>query len=1358
MGETAISSSTFGDPPLSSATRDGLESNPTTPPSPLTPPPISATKPANLRRKVSVEETIDNAISIQRLVEYFFVVSCHARSEEDSDIRAEKDGLRTPVPGTPEPTRPTVGPRVKGNTTPRKAGREIRLESQGEDRLPLPTTPTKANLLKSASKRGRGIFKKRERSEGDQSLSAQHSSQEQQQHDEEPAPAPMPRDTWKREEQKETSRCEGHEDNIHLPQATEKDVHTFEPKVTARFPPNDHPDNPFNPMLTHFCFPGGDIILPSKEYHMPSVHQFVLTNDKGRKVYGTCLTIYEEYNPPETAFWKSGDSLHPATVGEAGIEVSINSQVTKLYIPKVLCILSIWPYVNAFREYLCQLYRLATSTDCMDAPVERYVMNLCMEIPAPPPGAFEVQLSILDSVIRFWSPPAKLPIAYVALPYQVLFDCLDVDNILQLWYCLTLERKVLLVSKQHSLLTVCSEILCSLLYPMKWSHLYVPMLPRFLCPMLDAPGKQVFLVWVAHQTKISKVFLTLLTFLKFPVPYLCGVTRDNWILAQEHVSDETIVVDLDRNHVMFGQHTPELPPVPGKKWLKLQKSLQDIAGNLFWKARGLEEEYKLFMKNKMNEYGVKNALKEKGERVWREKLRTIDHAFNLHYTPDLDHILNGTENDENEQNQWDRVQEAFLRFFVAALKDYRRFLRVPDTSTLGQPTPGSLDWIEWSNKHSFDTNGFILSQKKLYESYLSELCATQQFDEFITKRLYSPELPDIIFFDQSIDAKLNRSRLKLRKTETPFLQSAKTHKKLEKFVAVEPSTELLPKRGPFMYRRWPEQFDNTLFGTPRPIPRMITAEFDRQAALLKQLRVSFSSPGLNEAAELMELYKSDYDSNPEGMLFTVFFFTYSAIIGLEWEEYQSQQREMQVQSLGHSVDLGKSDGEVNTQNVCNEAFPVVENEASKLSEMALNLCDGSMCKGGKEAVSDAVVYIMNNSPCPDFNNQAQAAFDNLTTLAASIDPTKLSRDASLLGSDEALAKYEEARAVTSSQLDLAFDVLRIMGNRGLLSDPDVFRSLMEACGRCGDTKRALELIEGVKRDKLVTDNDILVCFMASFAHYGAEIPIKQELISASRTSDAYSSFLKKKLVAANGPDSFAGKLPPGFFEDEDEEASGSELLSESGSELSTSSEQHSVPSFLSYLNVQQQNSNLSKKKKKKRRRRKRRPAVLPDRVQKQLVLGESLLDFLYPNICIDTSQDTCPMCSFAMTEDDIVAGWQPCEFQDFTTQCSQCHHRYVPHFKVTTSSPNFVGSQGPATPLYCEFLSPWVLRKELGHILGDSRDIQQILDPGWRMGTDVRATIWWNLIALFKRYKLPFTFLLQGSFQNRLINPVPQDM
>lgn len=310
---------------------------------------------------------------------------------------------------------------------------------------------------------------------------------------EETLPPPKPRGTWKRDEDNVN------DGNIRMPQDDNYDEFNFQPKITSRYPLSDHQDNPLNPMVTQFCHPVGDVVFPTREYLMPRVHYFVLTNDKGRKIYGTCLTVYEEYDPPSDAPLQAQHLVHSDS-GERDIEITVDNEKSTLYLPRCLCLLSMWPYITAFREYLAQIYRLATSTNCMTVPLERYIMNICMEIPAPPPGAFEVQINILDSVIRFWSPPAKLPIAYVALPYQVLFDCLDLDNILHLWYCLTMEQKVLLVSSQYSNLTVCSEILCSLLYPMKWSHLYVPLLPRFLCPMLDAPGKLFLYCWYYGPT------------------------------------------------------------------------------------------------------------------------------------------------------------------------------------------------------------------------------------------------------------------------------------------------------------------------------------------------------------------------------------------------------------------------------------------------------------------------------------------------------------------------------------------------------------------------------------------------------------------------------------------------------------------------------------------------------------------------------------------------------------------------------------------------------------------------------------------------------------------------------------------
>ena len=69
----------------------------------------------------------------------------------------------------------------------------------------------------------------------------------------------------------------------------------LEPIITAQYPPVDHINQPLNPMITKFCYPQGDVIVPSRTYKMPTVHHFVLTDSRGGKMYGTCLTAYEEF-------------------------------------------------------------------------------------------------------------------------------------------------------------------------------------------------------------------------------------------------------------------------------------------------------------------------------------------------------------------------------------------------------------------------------------------------------------------------------------------------------------------------------------------------------------------------------------------------------------------------------------------------------------------------------------------------------------------------------------------------------------------------------------------------------------------------------------------------------------------------------------------------------------------------------------------------------------------------------------------------------------------------------------------------------------------------------------------------------
>jgi hypothetical protein len=963
----------------------------------------------------------------------------------------------------------------------------------------------------------------------------------------------------------------------------------LEPVITARYPAKDHEDQPLNPRLPQFCHPEGtELIQPTKEYKMPRIHFFVLTDNMGGKQYGTCLTVYEEFH-------------------KEGEDENIKKKTT-YYAPRVLCLLSTYPYLTAFRTYLTQLYRLATTTNVMTAPIERYVQNICFEVPAPPPGAFEVQLNILNSSVRFWAPPADQPVAYVSLPFKVLFECLDIGNILFAWYTLACERKVLLVSGQLSLLTVCSEILCSLLFPMRWSHLYIPVLPRSLSPMLDAP-----------------------------MPYLCGISRENFPYAVADISDETIVVDLDRNVITLGPGCQDLPPLPHKRRLKLENALKANCGEVFWEARNLNKADVLKVRSQGDHATLASLLRKAGS-VWDERIRTRDDAFNLAYLPDsttLEFSDDANCDAENgtlpKQSRWDAVQEAFLRFYVAMLQDYRKFM----------PTENVDKRSSWRGKEGvsdarFKIDEFIQSSSAEFRPFIEEMVMTQQFDDFITKRMFdAKKAPDVIFFDQSIEAKKNRSRRKFKKVDTPFLHSASAHRDLKRVQAVEPTCEGLPplpdsdRYSP--YKMWPVAFDEALFGTPRPIPKIISAEFDRQSALRAMFRSHAGGDG-------------GRNTSPEATAFILFFLTFTKVIGKEFSKVEA-----------------KHDGIISHRTLAN--------------------LDDDM----------SVAHI-----------QAKA------------------------------------------QIDLAYHTLSLMRLRKLPPEPAVYKSLIQACGNAKVTHRAPELIEMLARDGLATNSEIYTSLISAFSSGSDMGPSALAMIyngdNVSDVSSSHGGSHMPLMDASSEHGSMVSDLtPPG-----------------STTSSSTKSKVKAMKSSLSNrkINPFKKNS-TAKRMSASTNLTKKNHMRVNSAIAKHIQLGESLIESLYPGIKMDTESDACPKCAKTLTEDQIIMGWTPCASKEYETECPSCKHKFVPKFCVTCNSPNFEGSQGKGSALYCDYLSPWVLLREMKGVLSRA-GIETILDERFRSGSGINATLWWNMVITFRRYKLPYIFLLQGSFSNQLILPSPE--
>jgi hypothetical protein len=66
-----------------------------------------------------------------------------------------------------------------------------------------------------------------------------------------------------------------------------------------------------------------------------------------------------------------------------------------------------------------------------------------------------------------------------------------------------------------------------------------------------------------------------------------------------------------------------------------------------------------------DEEHVNNTLAN-AHSLWSEKIRTVDDAFNLAHAPDS--MLANADGGDCKQSRWDAVQEAFLRFYISALK------------------------------------------------------------------------------------------------------------------------------------------------------------------------------------------------------------------------------------------------------------------------------------------------------------------------------------------------------------------------------------------------------------------------------------------------------------------------------------------------------------------------------------------------------------------------------------------------------------------------------------------------------------------------------------------------------------------
>ncbi|XP_031591946.1 myotubularin-related protein 5 isoform X1 [Oreochromis aureus] len=282
-------------------------------------------------------------------------------------------------------------------------------------------------------------------------------------------------------------------------------------RILQRFPEKDWEDSPFPQGVELFCQPSGWQLVPDQL--PPSFFVAVLTDINSDRHYCACFTFWEGLDNPQ---------LQKAEASEAdeADEVLSVVQPAKIFAPKSLVLVSQLDYTEVFRNCLGLIYTI--HVDGLSAPLETVIGNLltCVIPIAGGSQTDEAPVCSLDRVPQVlacdWLLACLQPgqeqreeslrtITLGAGDRQViqtpindslpvsgssvaqLFRQLGIANVLCLFCAALTEHKILFLSSSYQRLTDACRALLAIMFPLKYSFTYIPILPGKLLEVLSTP-------------------------------------------------------------------------------------------------------------------------------------------------------------------------------------------------------------------------------------------------------------------------------------------------------------------------------------------------------------------------------------------------------------------------------------------------------------------------------------------------------------------------------------------------------------------------------------------------------------------------------------------------------------------------------------------------------------------------------------------------------------------------------------------------------------------------------------------------------------------------------------------------------
>ncbi|XP_054843902.1 myotubularin-related protein 5 isoform X3 [Eublepharis macularius] len=261
-------------------------------------------------------------------------------------------------------------------------------------------------------------------------------------------------------------------------------------QILQRFPEKDWEDNPFPQGIELFCQPSGWQLF--SERSPPTFFIAVLTDINSERHYCACFT-----------FWEAVESTQNRLRSEEEEEeVAALIPPAQLFAPKSLVLVSRLDHADVFRNCLGLIYTIYV--DGLGTSLETVIGNL-LTCTIPITGGTQRTISLGAGDRQVIQTPItdSLPVSNCSV--ALLFRQLGITNVLCLFCAALTEHKILFLSSSYQRLTDACRGLLALMFPLKYSFTYVPILPAQLLEVLSTPTPFIIGVSSAFQSETQEL-------------------------------------------------------------------------------------------------------------------------------------------------------------------------------------------------------------------------------------------------------------------------------------------------------------------------------------------------------------------------------------------------------------------------------------------------------------------------------------------------------------------------------------------------------------------------------------------------------------------------------------------------------------------------------------------------------------------------------------------------------------------------------------------------------------------------------------------------------------------------------------